>query len=47
MCTIGATQVVVVVALAERLDASPAGWVWLGEAFGIIAAAFLMSVSGP
>jgi hypothetical protein len=42
MCTTGALQVFVVLALADRLSASAAGWTRLGEAFGIIAAGFLM-----
>lgn len=42
MCTTGALQVFVVLALADRLGASAAGWTRLSETFGIIAAGFLM-----
>lgn len=42
MCTTGAAQVFVVLALADRLTNSPARFTRLSEAFGIIAAAFLM-----
>src|SRR3954454_5892690 len=42
MCTTGALQVFVVLALADRLSASAAGWTRLSEVFGIIAAGFLM-----
>jgi hypothetical protein len=42
MCTTGAAQVFVVLALADRLGGTPTRWILLSEAFGIIAAAFLM-----
>ena len=42
MCTTGAAQVFVVLALADRLTSSPARLTRLGTTFGIIAAAFLM-----
>jgi hypothetical protein len=42
MCTTGAAQVFVVLALAGRLGCSPARWTRLSEVFGIIAAGFLM-----
>jgi hypothetical protein len=42
MCTTGALQVFVVLALTDRLKGSPARWTRLSEAFGLIAAGFLM-----
>jgi hypothetical protein len=42
MCTTGAAQVFVVLALTGRLSGSPARWTRLSEVFGIIAAGFLM-----
>jgi hypothetical protein len=42
MCTTGAAQVFVVLALADRLTSSPARLTRLSTTFGIIAAAFLM-----
>ncbi|HEX3785953.1 MAG TPA: hypothetical protein VHX38_40395 [Pseudonocardiaceae bacterium] len=42
MCTTGAAQVVVVLALADRLTSGPARLTRISTAFGIIAAAFLM-----
>jgi hypothetical protein len=42
MCTTGAAQVFVVLALADRLTSSPTRLTRLSTAFGIIAAAFLM-----
>jgi hypothetical protein len=42
MCTTGAAQVFVVLALAGRLACGPARWTRLSEVFGIIAAGFLM-----
>jgi hypothetical protein len=42
MCTTGAAQVFVVLALTDRLTSSPARLTRLSTAFGIIAAAFLM-----
>jgi uncharacterized protein DUF4386 len=42
ICTTGAAQVFVVLALADRLTSSPARLTRLSTAFGIIAAAFLM-----